>query len=131
MKVCSYCGRENDAVLTACRECGTSLRETEVIVAPVQPKPKVVCPSCGARDDYKTGIALRGSFSWLVLLFGGLIAVLFHNASRQRRVQCNACGALFGIRTPLSKLSLLVFWLLIAPTLIVLVFVLLSAWLSR
>src|SRR5262245_14357153 len=131
MKVCSYCGRENDAVLTACRECGTNLPNIETSVAPAQPRPAVVCPTCGACDDYKAAIAFRGSFSWLVFFLGGFIAVLFHNASRRRRVQCNACGAFFGIGTPISKLSLIVFWLLIAPTIIVLVFVLLSALFSR
>ena len=131
MKVCPYCGRENDAILATCRECGTSLPDTEGAVAPVQPKPTVVCPACGAQDDYKTGVALRGSFSWLVFFLGGFIAVLFHNASRQRRVQCNACGAFFGIRTRLSRLSLVIFWLLIAPTIVALVFLLLSALFSR
>src|SRR6266498_3044419 len=128
MKACSYCGRENDASLTTCRECGTSLPDTEASVVTVQPTQAAgVCPTCGVRDDYKAGIALRGSFSWFIFFLGGFIAVLFHNASRQRRVQCNACGAFFGIRTPLSKLSLFIFWLLIAPTIVVLVFVLLSA----
>ncbi len=131
MKACSYCGRENDVALTACQECGTNLPDTEGSVAPAQPKPAVVCPTCGARDDYKASIALRSSFSWLVFFLGGFIAVLFHNASRKRRVQCNACGGLFGVRTPLSKLSLVLFWLLIAPTIIVLVFVLLSVLFSR
>src|SRR6266581_4186982 len=121
MKVCHYCGRENDATLATCRECGTTLPDIEGVVPRAQPKRAIVCPACGAHDDYKTGVALRGSFSWVVFLLGGFIAVLFHNASRQRRVQCNACGAFFGIRTPLSKGSLFIFWLLIAPTIIVLV----------
>jgi hypothetical protein len=131
MKVCSYCGRENDGMLTACRGCGVILPDTEGSAAPAKSKPAVVCPACGACDDYKAGIALRGSFSWLVFFLGGLIAIVFHNASRQRRVQCNACGAFFGIRTPLSMVSLVVFWLLIAPTIIVLAFFLLSTLFSR
>src|SRR5258708_7166621 len=131
MKVCSYCGQENDAALTACRECGTSLPDSNGIVPVVQPMPAVVCPACGARNDWKAGMDLRGSFSWFVFFLGGFIAVLFHNASRQRRVQCNACGAFFDIRTPLSKLSLVIFWLLIAPTIIVIAFVLLRALFSR
>ena len=131
MKVCPYCGLENDATLATCRECGTSFPDTEGALASVHPKPAVVCPACGAHDGYKTGVALRGSFSWLVFFLGGFIAVFFHNASRQQRVQCNACGAFFGIRTRLSRLSLVIFWLLIAPTIVVLVFVLLSALFSR
>ena len=131
MKVCPYCGRENDAILATCRECGTSLPDTEGAVAPVQPKPTVVCPACGAQDDYKTGVALRGSFSWLVFFLGGFIAVLFHNASRQRRVQCNACGEFFDIRTALSNTSLVLFWLLIAPTIIVLAYVLFVCFFSK
>jgi hypothetical protein len=131
MKRCSYCGRENDDALAICQDCGTSLPDTECTAAPAQPKPAVVCPACGAHDDFKTGIALRGSFSWLVFFLGGFIAVMFHNASRQRRVQCNACGGFFGIRTPLSKVSLAIFWLLIAPTIIVLAYVLLAGLFSR
>ena len=91
-------------------------------MAPAEPKPAVVCPACGAQDDYKTAIALRGSFNWIVFFLGGFIAVMFHNASRRRRVRCNACGEFFGIRTALSKASLLILWLLIAPTLIVLLY---------
>jgi len=127
MKLCSYCGRENDIAVTNCRECGTGLPETNSGAAPAQPKPKVVCPACGAHDNYKNCIALRGSFSWLVFFLGGFFAVLFHNASRERRVQCNACSALFGIRTPLSKLSLVILWLLILPTIIVLLLALIQA----
>jgi hypothetical protein len=71
-------------------------------------------------------LALRDSFSWLVFLAGGFVAVLFHNASRERRVQCNGCGHFFGIRTPMSKLSLVVFWFLIAPAVVLLAYVLVA-----
>lgn len=131
MKRCSYCGRENDAALATCQDCGTNLPDTESTAVAAQPKPAVVCPACGAHDDFKTGLALRGSFSWLVFFVSGFIAVMFHNASRRRRVQCNACGGFFDIRTPLSKVSLAVFWLLIAPTIIVLAYVLLAGLFSR
>jgi len=59
-------------------------------------------------------------------MLGGLIAVFFHNFGRARRVQCNACGTFFGMRTTLSKMSIAVFWLLIAPTIIVLMWIILS-----
>jgi hypothetical protein len=121
MKRCSYCGRENDAARSACQECGTRLPDTESSVASAVPQSAVVCPVCGAHD-YKAALALRGSFNWLVFFLGGFIAVIFHNASRQRRMQCNACGEFFDIRTALSKTSLIVLWLLIAPTIIILAF---------
>ncbi len=76
------------------------------------------CPACGAVDDYAPTVELRGSFNWLVFLAGGLFAVLFRNASRRRKVRCNQCEALFDIRTPLSNVSLVFFWLLMCPTII-------------
>jgi len=131
MKICSYCGRENETVMTACQECGTTLPSSAVMpapaLAPATPKPRVVCPACGAHDNYRDGIQLRGSFSWFVFFLGGIIAVLFRNAGQERRVQCNACGKPFGIRTPVSKGSLVVFWLLIAPTIIILILLLIGA----
>ncbi|MDB6035109.1 MAG: Double zinc ribbon, partial [Verrucomicrobiales bacterium] len=89
MKVCSYCGRENDLELAGCGECGTVLPESESVPVEVKPAPKVVCPACGAPDNYKAGMALHGSFSWAALFLGGFLAVFFHNASREKRVQCN------------------------------------------
>jgi hypothetical protein len=130
MKVCSYCGRENDAGRTVCQECGVSLPGTEG-TGGAPPKPVIACPACGVQNNYKASIALRGSFSWLIFFLGGLLAILFHNASRQRRFQCNACGAFFGVRTPLSKLWLFVLWLLIAPTIILFVFIFMSSLFSR
>jgi DNA-directed RNA polymerase subunit RPC12/RpoP len=131
MRICSYCGRENEAALEACSQCGTPLTGTDESVPSGPAKPKVACPACGAPDNYRTGIALRGSFSWLIFFLGGFLAVLFRNASRQRRVQCNVCGVLFGIRTPLSKVSLVIFWLLMAPTIIVLLYALFGGLFSR
>lgn len=87
----------------------------------------MACPVCGAFDGYKPAVELRGSFSWLIFLAGGLFAVLFRNAGRTRRVRCNKCGALFNIRTPLSIVSLVIFWLLVAPTIIGLAFLLFYA----
>jgi hypothetical protein len=81
----------------------------------------VRCPACGATDDYVPAIESRGSFSWLVFLAGGIFAVMFRNAGRRKKLRCNKCGALFEIRTPLSRLSLVLFWLLIGPTIIGLV----------
>jgi len=71
------------------------------------------CPGCGAVGDYSPAVELRGSFSWPAFIVGGFFAVLFRNAGRRRKVKCNQCGHLFYIRTPLSNLSLLFFWILI------------------
>ncbi len=83
-----------------------------------------VCPACGARDDYRPALRLRSPFSLLVFLAGRLLAVLFYNASRAKRVQCNRCGALFSVRTPWAKLSLGLFWLLLAPAFLATIFLL-------
>ena len=88
--------------------------------------PRVLCPACGAADDYTSTVELRPSFSWAAFLAGGIFAVLFRNASRRRKVRCNQCEALFDIRTPLSKVSLIVFWLLVGPTIVVLVILLVA-----
>jgi hypothetical protein len=69
---------------------------------------------------------LRGSFSWLVFFAGGLLAVLFRNAGRRRRVRCNKCETVFNVRTPLSKVSLVIFWLLVGPTVVALIFLLIA-----
>src|SRR5437763_11126878 len=128
---CLYCGHDNDTNLTNCGQCGTELRGSQATVERSNPKPGVVCPACGAPDDYKAAIALRGSFNWAVYFFGGFLGVLFHNASRQQRVQCNACGEFFGIRSPMSKVSLAIFWLLVAPSVLILLFLLISAIFAR
>jgi len=87
------------------------------------------CPACGAEGGYTPTVELRGSFSWPVFLAGGIFAVLFRNAGRRRKVRCNRCDALFDIRTPLSKVSLVFFWLLICPAFIGLI-ILLAAFLN-
>jgi len=88
--------------------------------------PRVQCPACGAADDYAPTVELRGSFSWLVFFAGGILAVLFRNAGRRRKVRCKKCEALFDIRTPLSKVSLVIFWLLICPTIVTLIVLLVA-----
>jgi hypothetical protein len=130
MKVCSYCGRGNDRALTMCAECGTQLSEGEVQPVVGRPKPFVNCPACGSPDDYKPALKLRGSFSWLTYLTGGFLAVLFQNASRTKRFQCNKCATFFSIGTPLTKLSRIMFWLLVGPTVIALVAFLIAVLIS-
>lgn len=119
MKVCDYCGRENEEGLLACADCGTSLA-TEPIQA------KFHCPKCGAADDFKPTVELRRSFTWWVFLTGGLEAIVFRNAGREKSVACNQCGTLFKIRTPLSRLSRVIFWLLVLPGIALLVILVLS-----
>ena len=85
----------------------------------------MACPACGVPDGCQPAAELRGSFSLLAFLAGGLFAVLFHNASRPRKMQCNKCGSFFSIRTPFSKVSRAIFWLLVAPTVIGIIILLL------
>jgi len=126
-KRCSYCGCENDVTVSICKGCGTALPKVENTVIPTEPGVSgPACPSCGGRN-YSPALAMRRSFSWLVFLAAGLFAVLFHNASRQRRVRCNACGHFFGIRTPMSRLSLVVFWILVGPTVLLLAYLVVAS----
>ena len=73
-------------------------------------------------------VELRGSFSWLIFLAGGILAVICRNAGRRKKVRCSNCEALFDIRTPLSIVARVFFWLFLAPAIITLV-VLLAAFL--
>jgi hypothetical protein len=73
------------------------------------------CPKCGATDNYKKVIQFRESFNLLAFLAGDIFAVICLNAARKKRVQCNYCRAFFYIRTPSSKISLVLFWLLVFP----------------
>ncbi len=123
MKICPYCGKQypDDALL-----CSIDRQPLEGIAESPQriskaPVPKVQCPACGASDDYTAAIELRSSFSWPVFFAGGIWAVLFRNAGRRRKVRCNRCETRFYIRTPLSKISLVLFWILICPTIVILV----------
>src|SRR5687767_13960632 len=101
MKQCSYCGKENEASLAMCQGCGTSLPKSEIPPLLAQtPKSGMTCPACGVPETFTEVAAFRSSFSWIAFLMGGFLAVLFHNASREVRVQCNACEKIFGIQTP-------------------------------
>jgi len=123
MKACSYCGKQYPDEAVVCSIDGQSLD------GPTESRQKtsgesvarVLCPACGASDGYTPTVELRGSFSWPIFLAGGFLAVLFRNAGRSRRVRCNKCEAIFNVRTPVSKLSLVIFWLLICPTIIALI----------
>jgi hypothetical protein len=83
------------------------------------------CPQCGATNDYTQMVELRGSFSWPIFFTGGLLAIIFRNAGRSRKVRCNKCDAAFFISTPLSKVSLVIFWLLMSIIMVNLIILLL------
>jgi len=80
---------------------------------------KDACPVCGAFAGHKPAIRLRESHNYIALLFGGIPGLVLVTAGREKRVQCNACGARFSIRPTSSKICLLIFWLLIAPLVLV------------
>src|SRR6516162_3248006 len=104
MKPCPYCGAQypDDAVVSSVD--GHKLED---------PKPQEEsgntaavngrCPACGTPDDYAPAVDLRGSFSWPLFFAGGVFAVVFRNAGRQRKVRCNKCGTLFEIRARLTR----------------------------
>lgn len=73
------------------------------------------CPHCGATDTCTPALQLRSSFSLGAFLMAGIFGVIFRNSSRPRRLRCAHCETVFSVRTPGSKLSLVVFWLLVAP----------------
>ena len=58
MKTCTYCGRENDDALVACRECGTELTSAE---------PVLVTPSFSRRGRIIVAI--------VILLFLGMAVI--------------------------------------------------------
>jgi hypothetical protein len=120
MKRCNYCGARYSDEVVACGNDGHplySLDESQER-SRTSDAPRVRCPACGAADDYTSTVALRSSFSWIVFFAGGLPAVLFRNAGRRTRVRCNQCKGLFNVRTRASKLSLILFWAVICPTII-------------
>lgn len=119
MKECPYCGKQfpDDTLV-----CPVDQQPLEAAAELRRKYPRGVrCPACGAPDDYSRTVELRGSFSWPVFFAGGLLAVLFRNAGRRRKVRCNQCQAVFHVRTFLSKVSLVIFWLLICPAIVALI----------
>ncbi|MEJ0091192.1 MAG: hypothetical protein WDM80_15790 [Limisphaerales bacterium] len=120
MKSCSYCGGQYPDAAVVCPIDGNALNNPTESQSTVRNAPlaSVACPACGAVDDFTRTVELRGSFSWGVFLLGGIIAVLFRNAGRKRKVRCNKCEAFFYIHPPLARFSLLIFWLLICPAIV-------------
>src|SRR4051812_43051258 len=100
MKSCTYCGAQYPDVTLAlvCPIDGQSLQTEPQVVG----SPRLgtfLCPACGS-DDYRSIVQLNGSFSWVAFLAGGLLAVVFRNTARPKRVCCNKCETVFDIRSP-------------------------------
>jgi uncharacterized Zn-finger protein len=120
MKTCPYCGKEFPDHATVC-----PIDQTPLIAKPPPAYAAAAipagveavnpCPACGALTGHKPILKLGSSFSWTALFGGGILAVMLLNAGRAKKVQCNACGSVFKIRPPLSVISLMLFWLLVAP----------------
>jgi hypothetical protein len=121
MKACSYCGKQYPDEAEVCALDQHPLKAPADSATGVA-SPKVTCPRCGAADDFTHALEMRSSFSLLAFLFGGLIAVLFRNAGKPRRVRCNKCEAPFYVSSPLSKISRVIFWLLVTPSIVLLIF---------
>jgi hypothetical protein len=117
MKVCSYCGKQYGESVELCPVDQHPLSVLEDLRAG-EVSPKVVCPECGAADDYTGLIARRSSFSVITFLLGGILAVMFRNAGSPRRVKCNKCEARFDLTSPFSKFSQVIYWLLVTPAII-------------
>jgi hypothetical protein len=118
MKTCPYCGKQypDDAQI-----CAVDQQPLEARAESQEPAlAQGICPQCGTPDDFTHVVDPHRSFNWLTFLLGGLIAVIFQNAGRPQRVRCNKCDARFHVRSKLSLLWRIIFWLLIAPAIITL-----------
>jgi hypothetical protein len=119
MKSCPYCGAryaDNVAVCPADQHQLTVATESK----PETGGSQEICPGCGAVNDYRFTVEPRRSFGLLAILGGGILAYAFLKSGRGRRVRCNKCEAGFYLRSPLSTASMLIFWILVSPTIILL-----------
>ena len=120
MKFCRYCGARYPEDAITCPIDGNALDDSrKAHISPTKATSRrASCPACGTAGDYTPVVQLRSSFSWIAFLAGGLFAVIFRNAGRPKRVRCNKCQGIFEVRTPLSKVFLIIFWLLISPAIV-------------
>src|ERR1700743_835625 len=115
MKACPYCGGQYPDEVDLCPIDRHALVDSQGFKTAGE-KSKITCPACAAVGDNTFTVTPRSSFSLLAFLSGGILAVLFRNAGGNRRVLCNRCDARFYVRTPLSRISLVLFWLVVSPT---------------
>jgi hypothetical protein len=85
-------------------------------MAQVKPPGAVACPSCGALESVKPKVEFRSSFSLPVFLLGGIFAVIFRNAGRGKKMRCHNCGTIFTVRSAMGKVSRVIYWVLVAPS---------------
>ena len=129
MKICSYCGKQYPDDRVVCpldQQPLTDAAEVAPRVAPVVMLRGSVCPQCGEAEDFTHVMDFGGSFSLPAFLLGGLIGVMLRNAGKARAVCCNKCQTRFYLSTPFSKISRMMFWFLVTPTIIFLILALIA-----
>jgi hypothetical protein len=62
MIACAYCGRENDAAATHCRECGTALPSKPVAVTPPEAPPELSAPKFVNPEALETAFGYEDGF---------------------------------------------------------------------
>lgn len=120
MKTCPYCGKRYPDTASVCELDQQPLKGE----SPRRANPRALegtCPACGVADDFYHVVEPRSAFNLLVYLAGGVPALIFWNAAKSRRVHCHHCGAGFNIRSTLARFCGIIFWLLVAPTIIALI----------
>jgi hypothetical protein len=120
MKSCPYCGGQYADEVAVCPVDQYELTDTTKSKNEGG-NSRVTCPACGVADDFTFTVEPRGSFSLPAFLAGGILAVIFRNFAHGRRVRCNKCEARFYYRSPLSKVSRVIFWILVTPAIITLI----------
>ena len=126
MKKCSYCGKEYPDELSFCPLDQDPLHQPPGTPAE-STRPQEACPLCGSQAGFTPVVEFRKPFSFPLLFTGGLIAILFRNAGRERFVRCHTCDKKYGIRTPFSKFARVLFWLCMAPAVIYALFFLIKS----
>ena len=134
MKACSYCGKQYPDDMAVCPLDQQPLTAAAEVAPQVSPEvaPVVmlrgsVCPQCGEAEDFTHVMDFGGSFNLPAFLLGGLIGVMLRNAGKARAVCCNKCQTRFYLSTPFSKISRMMFWFLVTPTIILLILALIAS----
>ena len=125
MKSCPYCGGRYPDDVAVCpadqHELAAAAKSKPVTNSkPVTDGSQEICPGCGAVNDYRFTVEPKRSHGLLAFLGGGILAYAFFKSGRGQRVGCNKCEAGFYVRSPLSTASMIIFWVLVSPTIIIL-----------